>query len=105
MTNDSDYTSRLIERAERDSDFRARLLSDPTSAISEELGVAVPEGMNVRVIEERADEVVLFIPAAAGSAEVRDEELAAVGGGSGNDWCDGLSALASASTGCHTNAC
>ena len=31
----TEYTDRLIERAERDDEFRARLLSDPKAAIGQ----------------------------------------------------------------------
>ena len=82
----SKYTERLIERAQRDDDFRARLQSDPKGAIGEELGVEVPDPLNVRVIEEGADEVVLVLPAKAAPGALREEELAGAAGGSGS-WC------------------
>ena len=82
----NDYTDKLIARAQRDEDFRAKLVSDPGSAVSEELGVEIPEGLNVRVIEEGADEVVLVLPAAAGSGALNEEELASAAGGSGDAW-------------------
>ena len=81
----NDYTDKLIARAQRDEEFRAKLVSDPRSAVSEELGVEIPESLNVRVIEEEADEVVLVLPAAAGEA-LSEEELAEAAGGS-DGWC------------------
>jgi hypothetical protein len=82
----SQYTEQLIERAERDDEFRARLLSDPRGAISEQLGVELPDTLNVKVIEENPSEVILVLPAKSQSGALRDEELASVAGGSGS-WC------------------
>ena len=82
----NDYIDKLIARAQGDEDFRAKLVSDPGSAVSEELGVEIPEGLNVRVIEEGADEVVLVLPAVASTEALSEEELARAAGGS-NGWC------------------
>jgi hypothetical protein len=80
------YTEQLIQRAERDDEFRARLLSDPRGAITEQLGVELPDTLNLKVIEENPNEVILVLPAKSQSGALRDEELAGVAGGSGS-WC------------------
>ena len=99
-----EYIDKLIARAQRDEDFRAKLVSDPGSAVSEELGVEIPEGLNVRVIEEATDEVVLVLPAAAGAEELSEEELAkAAGGGVGWGGGSGLPACGFTKMDCVTS--
>jgi hypothetical protein len=83
----TEYTEQLLARAQRDDEFRARLITDPKAAISEELGVEIPDELNIRVIEEEGDEVVLVLPAKFEAREVRDEQLAGVAGGTGGSWC------------------
>jgi hypothetical protein len=80
------HTDELLLRAERDDEFRARLLSDPRGAITEQLGVELPDTLNLKVIEENPNEVILVLPAKSQSGALRDEELAGVAGGSGS-WC------------------
>ena len=80
----------IIERATTDSSFRQQLISDPKGTLEGELGVTLPAGVNVQVLEESASDYYLVLPpsgAAAGS-ELSDAELGAVAGGSGNSWND-----------------
>jgi hypothetical protein len=77
----SPYADRVIERAQRDESFRQQLLDDPRAAISEELGVDIPDSLEIRVIEEQPQEVVLVLPATASAREVTDEQLAGAAGG------------------------
>ena len=58
---------RLVRRAWRDPEFRARLLADPRAAYAEEFGAAWPEGLEVRVVEERPDLVYLVVPVDLGA--------------------------------------
>ncbi len=46
------FTEQLLSRAERDPEFRKQLIEDPSSAIEEELGIDLPEGIRVRVVQE-----------------------------------------------------
>jgi hypothetical protein len=74
------YTEQLLSRAERDPEFRKQLTEDPSSAIEEELGVEVPESIQVRVLEEGPNEAVLALPRYLGPGQLSDEQLAAVAG-------------------------
>jgi acyl-coenzyme A thioesterase PaaI-like protein len=85
---------RVIERAQRDESFRQQLLDDPRAAISDELGVEIPDALQIRVIEEDPQEVVLVLPAAARTREVTEEQLGAVAGGGGTPVLDTESGLA-----------
>ena len=53
---------RLVRRANTDPAFRARLLTDPRSAIAEELDIQLPESLEVVVVEERPDRLCLVLP-------------------------------------------
>jgi hypothetical protein len=75
-----EYTERLIARASSDEEFRRRLLDGPKAAISDELGVEIPDELTIRVIEEDAGEVILTLPPTASPEALRDEELASAAG-------------------------
>ena len=75
---------RLIEKAWKDEEFRRSLLSDPAGTVSRELGIALPPGVEVKVLEETSDTFVLVIPArpdSAGSGKLSAAELDQVAGG------------------------
>ena len=52
----------MIDRAQSDPQFRARLIEDPRAAVGEVLGVELPERIEVRVIEERPDLMCVVLP-------------------------------------------
>ena len=78
---------RLVQRSLKDEEFRQRLLDDPKGTPEQELGSALPEGVQVRVVEESADTIYLVLPSASalgqGGDELSDRELEAVAGGVG----------------------
>jgi hypothetical protein len=53
---------RIVDRAQADPAFRARLLESPHEALAEELGVELPAGLEVVVVEERPDLVAIVLP-------------------------------------------
>lgn len=53
---------RIVRRAWADPEFKARLLADPKAALGEELGVALPERLQVEVVEERPDLLCIVLP-------------------------------------------
>ena len=78
---------RLVERSLQDESFRQRLLDDPRGIMEQELGSRMPEGVEVRVVEETADTIYLVLPSASAVGEggsLSDRELDAVAGGFGN---------------------
>jgi hypothetical protein len=82
--NRHEIESQLIEKASADPVFRQRLLDDPKAAIADLLGVALPPGMTVTVLEEQPGHHVLVLPPAPPSVDALplDElDLALVGGG------------------------
>ena len=75
--------SRLIERATRDQGFREELMRDPRGVIGREMGIDVPEGVEIKVVEESPTTSYLVLPPAPASPgqELSDRELEAVAGG------------------------
>ena len=68
----------LVQRSLQDEDFRRRLLDDPKAAVEQELGKRLPEGVEVRVVEETAETIYLVLPGASAvgqGGEISDEQL------------------------------
>ena len=55
-------TERLLARAGKDSDFRARLLANPRDAIEQELGLPLADGHEIHVHEETDAATHLVLP-------------------------------------------
>ena len=76
---------RLVERSLQDEEFRQRLLDDPKGTLEQELGRGLPEGVQVRVVEESANTIYLVLPSASTlggqGGDLSDQELEAVAGG------------------------
>ena len=76
---------RLIERSLEEEAFRRRLLDDPKATVEEELATRLPEGVQVRALEETADTIYLVLPFRSTegqeAGELSDRELEAVAGG------------------------
>ncbi len=75
-----DY-AKVVARAWSDEAFKAQLLSDPAAALKE-VGVAVPEGVEVKVVENTATLFHLVLPPRP-DEELSDEALDKVAGGTG----------------------
>jgi hypothetical protein len=76
----------LAGRAAKDAAFRRTLLADTTGTLERELGVRLPAGVSVTVLEETPTSRYLVLPPVPTGAggELSDDELEAVAGG--NDW-------------------
>jgi hypothetical protein len=86
---------RLVEKSLQDEEFRQRLLDDPKGTLEQEIGRGLPEGIEVRAVEETVDTIYLVLPSASRvgdqGGEVSDKELEAVAGGedftsNANEW-------------------
>lgn len=85
MQERSDLESMVRQRAQREPEFRARLVESPRATLEEALEMELGE-VRVRVVEEQPGEVVFVLPPPATvSADLTDAELAGVAGG-GSGW-------------------
>jgi hypothetical protein len=73
----------IIDRAGSDPQFRQDLVSNPRQAMEQELGIPLPESVQVTVLEETPSAVYLVLPQAPTEAgqELSDADLEAVAGG------------------------
>ena len=80
-TSRQELESRLVEQAQRDPAFRRRLLDDPKAAVADFLGMDLPQGMTITVLEEQPGHHILVLPLDLDALPLDDLELALVGGG------------------------
>ena len=78
METAKEMQAKIVGKAAGDSDFRARLLSDPKGAIEQELGVTIPASLSVEVHEESGAAAHLVLPPAS---KLSESDLQAVAGG------------------------
>ena len=71
----------LAERASQDPDFRARLLEDPKATIEAEIGMHFPASLDVRVYEERLNQLHVVLPIDLSLGEQALEEVTTPGHG------------------------
>ena len=71
----------MLERSATDQDFRAQLLENPRAALTEHYGKDVPESFNVVFVENQADATIVLPDPVDPEAELSEEELEAVSGG------------------------
>ncbi len=74
-------TERLVAEAQRNPEFRQRLLADPNGTISEVLGASLPESVSIRVVEATPTHQYLVLPMVDPANELSDMELEEVAGG------------------------
>jgi hypothetical protein len=86
MPSNSPLVGRVVERAVNDASFRAQLIANPQAAVENELGIAIPAGTTVRVVEEKATEFYIVLPPQEVSGELSDAALAGVAGGDSSTW-------------------
>jgi hypothetical protein len=78
----SDPRAVIVKKALTDSSFKQSLIADPKSATEKALGVKVPGGVTVKVLEDTATLVHLVLPhLLPPTRELDDAALAKVSGG------------------------
>ena len=78
MKSGDEMLRQIVDKSAIDAGFRQQLLSDPKSAITSELGITMPESMNVVVHESDMQTVHLALPP---DPNITEEQLEAVSAG------------------------
>lgn len=79
----------ILSRATIDPAFRRGLLEEPRGALRSAFGIELPADFRVKFIEKGADlDVLLVLPDPSPGAELSEEELDAVAGGTDPVWED-----------------
>lgn len=77
----------LIAKAWADEAFKQRLIADP-AAVLKEAGLEMPEGIEIRVVEDTEKVAHLVLPRKPSAEELSEEELSnAAGGHCGGGHC------------------
>jgi hypothetical protein len=73
----------IIKKCWDDDTFKKRFVSEPKKVLAE-FGMDVPDGLNVKVVENTDDTMYLTLPPRPGKAgELSDNQLEGVSGGAG----------------------
>ena len=78
MRSGDDMLQQIVEKSALDSGFRQQLLNDPKSTISGELGITIPDSMEVIVHESDMQTVHLALPP---DPNITEEQLEAISAG------------------------
>jgi hypothetical protein len=82
--NQEQLLQTITTRAAVDNEFRSQLISDPRGAVAEAVGVQLPETFRIKFVEKEQglDAMVVLPDYVPEAAELSEEELEAVAGGS-----------------------
>ena len=78
MRSGDEMLQQIVDKSAVNSDFRQQLIADPKSAISSELGITIPESMNIEVHESDMQTVHLALPP---DSNITEEQLEAISAG------------------------
>ena len=81
-----EFEAKLVAMAWKDEAFKQRLLNNPKGVFEAELGVRLPEDLDIGVLEETDGRLYLVLPQNPDQGpelELSDEQLELVTGGSG----------------------
>lgn len=78
MKSGDEMLRQIVDKSAADAAFRQQLLADPKTAITAELGITMPESMNVVVHESDMQTVHLALPP---DPNITEEQLEAVSAG------------------------
>ena len=102
MTEQKNALAQLFAACWKDEALKARLMADP-KAVLKEHGLDVPDGMDVKVVENADDCVHITLPAPpAGDNDLSDEELSNAAGGTLGVVLVRLSVVTCLTTACNT---
>ena len=86
MTKEKNTLAQLFAACWKDEALKARFMADPKAVLAE-YGMPVPEGMEVKVVENSDSHVHITMPTPpAGHTSLSDEELSEAAGGGCSDY-------------------
>ena len=94
----------IQKKAVTDEEFREELLANTSEAIEKVAGEALPEGFQVKVIENDPAYAATFVLPPMASGELGEEELSAVAGGACEINVEGCGAKGCGGKACAANA-
>lgn len=63
---------KIIKKAWEDQEFKAKLLADPKGALLEAFGISIPQGIELKAVEETPSQYYLVIPPNPEDADLAD---------------------------------
>ena len=78
MRTGDEMLQHIVEKSALDEEFRRALLANPKSTISEELGIAIPDSMNIEIHQSDMQTVHVALPP---DPNLTEEQLEAVSAG------------------------
>ncbi|MDE0416567.1 MAG: NHLP leader peptide family RiPP precursor [bacterium] len=78
MRNGNEMLQQIVDKSAVDAGFRQELLADPKGAICNELGITVPDSMNIVVHQSDMQTVHVALPP---DPNITEEQLEAVSAG------------------------
>ena len=86
MTEQRNQLSDLFAACWKDEALKARFMTDPKAVLAE-YDMPVPDGIDVKVVENADDRVHITLPAPpAGHMDLSNDELSNAAGGCGETW-------------------
>lgn len=82
MATRGELLDKIVEQAQTNPEYYDELMKDPRSLMERQLGTAIPQNINIKVLEETPDTYYIVLPyAAKEGAELSDADLEKVAGG------------------------
>lgn len=82
MATRGELLDKIAEQAQSNPDYYNELMKDPRALMERQLGTAIPQDVNIKVIEETPDTYYVVLPyAPKEGAELSDADLEKVAGG------------------------
>jgi len=78
MRSGDEMLAQIVEKSTVDAGFRQQLLADPKTAISGELGITIPDSMNIQIHESDMQTVHLALPP---DPHITEEQMEAISAG------------------------
>lgn len=72
---------KVIDRAQKDPAYRKLLSSNPREAVKSEIGVELPSGLDIQVVQETAQKIYLVLPPEPVEGALSDDQLESLSGG------------------------